>query len=247
MSTMESTQPGELPTTGLAHMRVVLRAVPSEVWPWIAVPRARCLARWAWLIVVGAGLYGAVLGAWREPLQSFFTSIKLPLVILLTTGGNALLNGMLAPLLGVDLSLRQSLAIVLLTFTIAAVLLGALAPVAAFIVWNLPPLLATTKASSVHYGLLQLVLVIFMAGCGAAGNVALLPTLRARCASARVARGVLITWLSTNLLLGSQISWVLRPFIWDPGRPVEFLGPEAWHGSFYETVFHAGRRLIVPP
>ena len=34
------------------------------------------------------------------------------------------------------------------------------------------------------------------------------------------ARRVLFAWLTVNLFLGSQLSWVLRPFIGSPGLPV---------------------------
>ena len=33
---------------------------------------------------------------------------------------------------------------------------------------------------------------------------------------------------------------------WDPARPVVFIGREYFHGSFYETVFEAARRLLFP-
>jgi hypothetical protein len=55
---------------------------------------------------------------------------------------------------------------------------------------------------------------------------------------------VLLAWLAGNLLLGSQIAWVLRPFIWDPAGRVEFIGQQYFHGSFYETVLEALRRLL---
>src|SRR6185437_2544888 len=58
------------------------------------------------LIISGSALYGAAMGIWRAPLQAVFTAIKFPLIILLTTFGNALLNGMLAPLLGLNISFR---------------------------------------------------------------------------------------------------------------------------------------------
>ena len=48
------------------------------------------------------------MGCWRAPLAALFVAIKFPLIILLTTAGNALLNAMLAPLLGLNISLRQS-------------------------------------------------------------------------------------------------------------------------------------------
>src|SRR5262245_37689940 len=67
---------------------------------------------WRWVhytiwIVVGGALFGAAVGCWRAPLQAFYTGVKLPLILLLTTVGNGLLNGMLAPLLGVSLTMRQ--------------------------------------------------------------------------------------------------------------------------------------------
>jgi hypothetical protein len=197
------------------------------------------------VVVAGAGLYGAVMGAWRDALQALYTGIKLPLVILLTTLGNTLLNGMLAPLLGLNLTFRQSLLMVLMTFAIAAVTLGALSPIAAFVVWNTPSLTAATRLASPEYGMLQITLVAFIAYAGVTGNLCLMPLLRQLSGSADVARNVLLCWLAVNLLLGSQICWVLRPFIWDPARPVEFLGPEYLRGSFYETVFEAVRRLLI--
>ena len=185
-------------------------------------------------------------GVWREPLQALYTGIKLPLVILLTTLGNGLLNGMLAPLLGVNTTFRQSLTVVLITFAIASAVLGALSPVAWFVVWNTPPLTASTRALAPEYGLLQLTLAVFVALAGVIGNLHVLPLLRQWTQSEWKARRLLVAWLAGNLFLGSQICWVLRPFIWDPDRPVEFIGPNYFHSNFFETVFAALRRLILP-
>ena len=171
-------------------------------------------------------------------------SLTLSAVILLTTLGNGLLNGMLAPLLGLNLTFRQSLAVVLMSFAVVSVMLGALSPVAWFVVWNTPPLTAAMRLSSPEYGVMQLTLAGFIALAGVVGNAHLLPFLREWAHSASTARHVLFAWLAGNLFLGSQICWVLRPFIWDPARPVEFIGREYFHGSFYETVFEAVRRLI---
>jgi hypothetical protein len=195
-------------------------------------------------IVTGAGSYGAAMGCWREPLQALYTGIKLPLVILLTTLGNGLLNGMLAPVLGLNATFRQSFTAVLVSFAITSLILGALSPVAVFLVWNTPPLSDATSLSSPEYGFLQLTLAVFIAFAGTIGNVRLLPLLRQWSGSAMVARKVLFAWLAVNLFLGSQICWVLRPFIWDPAGSVRFIGREYFRGSFYETVFEAARRLL---
>ena len=228
------------------QLALMLRAQPTVVSDW--------LTRWqparAWFcvaaVVIGAGLYGAAMGCWRDAWQALYTGLKLPLVILLTTLGNGLLNGMLAPLLGLNLSFRQSLMVVLMSFAIASIILGALSPVAMFIVWNTPPLTAMTRLSAPEYGFLQLSLVTFIAFAGVTGNRSLVPLLREWSGSARTARHVLPAWLAVNLLLGSQICWMLRPFLWDPARPVEFIGPEHLRGSFYETVFNAIRQLLFP-
>jgi len=125
------------------------------------------------------------------------------------------------------------------------VILGALSPVALFVVWNTPPLSAATQLTSPEYGLMQLVIALFIAVAGIVGNVRLLPLLSQWTPDRITARKVLFAWLAGNLFLGSQICWVLRPFIWDPAGKVEFIGQEYFRGSFYETVFQAVYRLLL--
>lgn len=222
-----------------------LRADALAFRDWVDRRHLGLLAVCVSSIVAGAGIYGAVIGSWRDAAQALYTAIKLPMVLLLTTLGNGLLNAMLAPLLGLNVNFKQSLVLVLISFSIASLILAALAPVALFIVWNTPPLGGPTSLSSPEYGFLQLTLAFFIAGAGIAGNVKLLPVLRQWTRNRNVARTVLLAWLAANLFLGSQIVWVLRPFIWDPAGPSAFIGRQYFHGSFYETVFEAIRRLIL--
>jgi hypothetical protein len=221
-----------------------LRADAGIFYEWVMRRQSQLIGFCVVAIILGAGTYGAVMGSWSTPLQALYAGIKLPLVILLTTLGNGLLNGMLAPLLGLNASFRQSLLVVLMTFAIASIILGALSPVALFVVWNTPPLTPGTHATSPEYAFLQLTLAVFVGYAGIAGNLRLLPMLAQWTANAGVARRVLFAWLAGNLFLGSQICWVLRPYIWDPNGPVKFMGREYLHGSFYETVFEATRRLL---
>src|SRR5436305_9622901 len=99
----------------LAEIPTLLRGEseshPKSVLQW----NARSIWLYVTLVCVGAGLYGIAMGSWRDPLQSLYTALKFPLVILLTTLANALLNGMLAPLLGMNIGLRQSLMAVLMS------------------------------------------------------------------------------------------------------------------------------------
>lgn len=196
----------------------------------------REIARQIAVTILGAGLFGAAMGAWRSPQQAMFTAIKFPLIVLLTTAGNALLNGMFAPLLGLNLRFAQSFRAVLLSFTVAATVLGSLAPVMIFLVWNVPLVIPGARGDSLGFELVQLAGVAAIAFGGIVGVARLLDSLRRLGGSETVAWRVLFAWLAVNLLLGAQLAWNLRPFIGAPELPVEFLRPNAFEGNFFEAV-----------
>jgi hypothetical protein len=176
------------------------------------------------------------MGWWRDPLQGLYVAVKFPLIILLVVLGNALLNAMLAPLLGLNIGFRQSLLAILMSFAIVAAILGAFSPLTAFVVWNAPPMTPDVK-STPTYGFIKLLHVVVIAFAGIAGNVRLFQLLTQLGGSKRVAKRVLFTWLAVNLFLGSQLTWIARPFIGSPQLPVAFLREGALHGNFYENVF----------
>jgi len=220
-----------------------LRGEVAALAAWTADWRISSVARDLTLVVAGAGAFGAALGCWRDPWQAVFAGIKLPLIMLLTAAGNALLNGMLAPLLGLRLHFRQSFLAILASFALASAILGAFSPLAAFVIWNAPPLAEGANNSATHAAIL-LLLVVVIAFAGIAANLRLLQLLRALAGESAVAWRVLLAWLAGNLFLGSQLSWVLRPFIGNPAMPVEFLRADAFHGNFYETVFRSAVQLF---
>ena len=228
--------PGQVP--------VLLRGEPAPIRSWMERREAGRLLLYFALIVVGSALFGAATGWWRAPLQALYTAIKFPLIILLTTLGNGLLNAMVAPLLGVNLGLRQTLFAVLMSFTIAALILGAFSPLLAFLAWNTPPHSPGLAPSVSSHSLLLLAQVGMIGFAGVAANVRLWQLLRQLSGSAGAALRVLFAWLAGNLFLGSQLSWIFRPFVGSPNLPVEFLRADPFRGSFYETVFHAARHLI---
>ena len=90
-------------------------------------------------ICIGSGLYGLTIGFWRSPMQGLYTGIKLPVLMLLVAGGNALLNGLIAILLGARMTFRQTFSSMLMCFSIAALILRALSPVFLFMLLNVPP------------------------------------------------------------------------------------------------------------
>jgi hypothetical protein len=195
------------------------------------------------VIVAGAGLYGAAMGWWRAPLQALFVAIKFPLILLLTALGNALLIGMLAPLLGLNISFRQSMLAILMSFAIAGAILGAFAPLTAFLVWNAPPMTSGAE-STAAYEFIKLVHVIVIGFAGITSNVRLFQLLTRLAGCKPIAWRVLFAWLAVNLFLGSQLTWIARPFIGAPYLPVVFLRDTAFWSNFYENVFNAIRALL---
>src|ERR1043165_2761274 len=54
----------------------------------------------------------------------------------------------------------------------------------------------------------------------------------------------MVGWLIGNLLLGSQLTWILRPFVGSPFLPVEFLRPNAMEGNLFEALFYHTKHLF---
>jgi hypothetical protein len=222
---------------------VLLRGELEPMAAWVGRWSARRSALHLAIIVVGAGLYGAAMGWWRDPQQAYYVAIKFPLIILLTTLGNALLNAMLAPLLGLNIPFRQSGLAILMSFTIAAAILGAFSPLVAFLIWNAPPM-SPAAVSGSAYSVIKLTHVAVIAFAGVMGNVRLFQLLARLGGRRAVAFRVLVAWLAGNLFLGSQLSWMLRPFIGSPVLPVEFFRAAALHGNFYENVFRSLQQIL---
>ena len=229
----------------LRHGGMLLRGESEQIARWIERWESKRLWCCLGAVFAGAGLFGAALGAWRSPTQAFHGGIKFPLVILVTTAGTALLNGMLAPLLGLNIKFRQSLLIILFSHTIAAIILGGFSPILLFVVCNAPPVQSSSSASWAGHSLVLVVEVGLIAFAGVVANVRLRQLLDRLSGSPPVSRRVMLAWLAANLFLGAQISWLLRPFVGWPGLPVEFLRANAFQGNFYETVFLALKHLFT--
>lgn len=203
-------------------------------------------ARWFGLcgatIVVGGGVYGATLGLWRDGLQAVFTAIKFPLLIFLTCAGNAALNGCLSHLLGGRLGFRQTTLAILMAFAVTAMVLAALAPVVLFFLTNAPPLRAGSSTAGHSTMLLLHVAVIALAGV--IGARRLFALIRATSAGSAAAWRILFGWLAGSFLLGTQLAWILRPFIGSPGLAVQFFRPHPLEGNFFESVWRAIHHLF---
>lgn len=225
----------------IRQFRSLLRGDTEGLLEWMDGQGVRWLVACGVVTAVGCGAYGTTIGLWRDGTQSIFTAIKFPLLVFLTCGGNALLNGALGLVLGSGLGFRQTTAAILMSFAVAALVLAAFAPLMLFLLWNTPPLVDGN--SKVGHSVTLLAHVVVIAFAGFVGNRCLYSLLKSVCPSRAAARVVLLGWLAGNLLLGSQLSWVLRPFIGSPNLPVQFLRDDPMRGNFFEAVARAVQLL----
>jgi len=225
------------------RFKVLLAGNPEHLAQWTGEPGARPALVCAAVFAASCAIYGATFGLWRSELQALFTAIKFPLVVFLTCGGNALLNGCLAQVLGTGLSFRQSSLAILMSFTITGIVLAAFAPLMVFVFWNVPSIHSADAGTGGAITLLSHVALIAFAGI--VGNHHLWRLLRHLTGSRGKADAVLFAWLAGNLLLGSQISWILRPWIGQPGVPIGFFSDHPLRGNFFEAVWHAAASLFL--
>src|SRR5262249_10837120 len=157
----------------------------EEIRPWLAEPDIRWVTVCSVVVLIGSGLYGFTVGLWHAPRQALYTAIKFPLLIFLTCAGNAMLNGMLAQVLGSGLSFRQTSIAILMSCTVTSLILGALAPVSLFVLYNTPPL--DSNATLLGHSVMLLTHVVFIACAGAIANQRLYRLLTAISDNRRVA------------------------------------------------------------
>lgn len=206
----------------------------------LAQPASRAAHRAVAVILLGCGLYGVSIGWWRSPLMGIYVGIKLPAIIFLTLLVNGILNGMLAILSGSGLTFRQTADCLLLSFAGFALVVGSLAPLSFFVTWNAPPPVSHEAAHFHQSLLLGHTFVIALAGIAATRR--LLGLLLVWCPDRTSATRTLTGWLAGNLFAGAQISFLFRPVFGTPHLPVVFFRPDAFHGSFYESIWWALNR-----
>lgn len=182
-----------------------------------------CLA----CICGGTALYGFAFGIWRSPLQALYAALKMPLLFISTVAASGLANIMLTHALGSGLTGRQVLTCIALSMAMAALLLGALSPVALFFALQSP----TTSAA---YPWVLLGHTATVGACGTIGTVRLHRLLK--CLT-RMPTRLLVIWFLVSGFVGCQLSWILSPFLAMPDHPEPFFNPAAFSGNFYEYLW----------
>ena len=218
------------------------RGDPETLSDWLKADQSSKVYSCLFWTLLGSSIYGASIGIWRAPLQAAYVAIKFPLLILLVTAGNAFINGMLAQLYGARISIRQSNLSVLMSFTTASIILLSLSPLSYFLVYSCPPI-GSEDAESAHR-IIILVNVIIIAFSGIISNVNLYRLLFQITGLGTKSKQIIFSWLAINLLLGGQLSWIMRPFIGTPYAPVQFVRDNALDGNFFESVIESVAILL---
>ena len=194
------------------------------------------------LIILGCGTYGFTIGMRNGALMALYVGIKFPLIILLTLAVNGMINGMLSLLLGSGIGFRQSFQFLLIGFAIMGVIFGSLSPISFFATLNMPD--SSVSGSENVHSLNLLLHTLIIAFAGIQSHAILLNFVRHFTDNEKAGTHTFYAWLAGNLFVGAQISWILRPWFLTPGFDVQFVRPDAFEGSFYESVFKTLMNLI---
>ena len=218
------------------------RGDPEVLCEWLEKDKSSKIFSCVFWTLIGSSIYGSTIGIWRAPLQAAYVAIKFPLLILLVTTGNALINGMLAQLYGARISFRQSYLSVLMSFATLSIIFLSLSPLSYFLVYSCHPM-GSEGAESAHR-IIILFDVLVIAFSGIISNTNLYRLLRHITGSAIKGKQIIFSWLAVNLLLGGQLSWIMRPFIGTPKSPVQFIRGDALDGNFFESVIESVVELL---
>lgn len=204
------------------------------------------IGAWAAAVTLAGGAsYGFAFGLWRAPEQALYSAIKLPLLLLLVVAASAVINGVLALLLRSGIGVLRGAVAILLSFSVAVLMLAALAPVAVLFVSSVPGPATASASPAEIYRTAELVLfghIVVIGACGVAGNLRLYQLLQRLAPTRAIARRVLASWILVDGVVGSQLSWILRPFLCKPHLPPEFIRERALDGNFFEEVW----RIVGP-
>ncbi len=186
-------------------------------------------ACWAFLF---AALYGALLGTYGGWLQIPTVAAKIPILLFGTLGICAPALFTFNVLLGSNLTLKQTLAMLVISTYLTSAILASLAPIVFFFILS---------GSGRDF-----VLLLNVIACAIAGGfgVALLwggmkyMTVKS---GQEPNLAILKTWSVIYMFVGTQLAWTLRPFV---GTRGEFALFRTLGGDFYTAMLQLLQRLL---
>ena len=182
-------------------------------------------------VVVGAGLFGSIVGAHRGGLQVLYCTVKVPLILLLTLVVCAAPFVAFARAARLPLGARDVVALALASCARFALVLVGLAP----FVW-----LMEGWSLGYHRVILAVVGVCLVAGVGA-GRLLFSGLARSGPGGTRVG----LAFVAVFALVGAQTSWILRPFVVRP-RTAQAPFVRSLEGDFLGALGTTARSAMDP-
>lgn len=188
-----------------------------------------------YLILGAAALFGAVVGSHgAAPLQVLYSALKLPLLLLVSSGLCLPCVLTVTFVLGHGEAGRELARHLLAAQAVVAVALASLAP-----------LLALGYLSTTSYDLAKLASALCFALASGAGHVSLRRSTRSARRRLPTIRAAIRGWSFLYVLVGVQLAWLLRPFVGRPGMPTTFLREGAWGNAYVHLAETLARTLGI--
>jgi hypothetical protein len=181
------------------------------------------------------GLYGTGMGLFRGMVPAAVSGAKLPLLYLFTLAVALPAFYFLNCLAGPRLGFRAVCRLLLLALSANAAALASFVPVAWFFA-------LTTGRAEYNFIVLMHVAVFAISGALSIVVIGVVFRATARHVGLRFRPAFLLGWAMLYGLVGSQMSWVLRPWIGSHDMPYTVLRPI--EGSFFEAVFVVIRSVL---
>ncbi len=181
------------------------------------------------------GIYGVIIGASSNWLQSIFSAIKLPTLYLLTLIICFPTLYFFNVMFGSKKNFDQFLTLLMTAMALMAVLLFGFAPVSLFFL--------LTNSDYQFYKLLNVIILAVTGFLGVQLFYQGMQFLSEDDKEGKEIRLIILRfWLGLYAFVGSQLGWSLRPFFGSPGEPFEVFRDR--DGNFYLDVIHSISQLL---
>ncbi|MDJ1177102.1 hypothetical protein [Roseofilum capinflatum] len=172
--------------------------------------------------------YGLIMGAYGHWYQSLVSAIKLPALYLLTLIICFPTLYLFNVLFGSKCNAEQYLCLLMSAMGLISILLCGFAPITVFFLLSIP---------DYHFYLLLNVVIMGITGLFGIQFFyeGMKQLMKIDDIGYEIRHKILLGWLFLYGIIGSQLSWTLRPFMGTPGEPFQLFRP--LESNFYSAVF----------
>lgn len=193
------------------------------------------ITRLLFIILVSGAFYGFTMGIRHSLVQAVTSAAKVPILFFLTLLICLPTLHFIGLLLGSRATFLQTVTILLSGVAVTTILLASFAPISLFFL-----------SSGSDYGFMLLMHVAVFTVCGLAGLFNIYRNfhyIRSKIEPDEAGPGniLLFIWMGLYMIVGSQLAYILAPFL---GRSVNFLLFRVPEDNFYTYLFSVLREMV---